>query len=55
MIFKGSGFYLTDYKGGTSAKNEAPSDKKPDSSKKDTAGEKKAEPKSSGTASDAAA
>ncbi|MBI3111458.1 MAG: zinc ribbon domain-containing protein [Ignavibacteriales bacterium] len=48
MIFKGSGFYLTDYKGNTEGNNKKPSEKKPSDKKQseskpsgDTASESK--------------
>ena len=36
MIFKGSGFYQTDYKGGNSAKKESSGEKKPEPKKTET-------------------
>jgi putative FmdB family regulatory protein len=52
MIFKGSGFYQTDYKSGSSAKKDESSGQKSDSSKTETPSvEKKPESKSPGTTS----
>lgn len=36
MIFKGSGFYLTDYKSGKTSKNETPAEKKSETKPPDT-------------------
>lgn len=52
MIFKGSGFYQTDYKSGSSSKKEKSTGQKSDSPKTDTPSvEKKSESKSPDTTS----
>lgn len=43
MIFKGSGFYLTDYKGGSSGKKDSSQGEKSDAKKKDAASGKTSE------------
>ncbi len=49
MIFKGSGFYQTDYKGGISAKKDSSGEKEPETKKTESSSGKK---KSAGTKSD---
>ena len=46
MIFKGSGFYLTDYKGGGNTKKDVPAEKKAETKPADTSSKPPTETKS---------